>query len=270
MFILWGINMERDFKGVWIPKEIWLNENLSMVDKVIYTEICSLDNENHCTASNEYFAKFCGVSEATVKRSIQTLKNFNLIEQVSFNGRNRQLKMSRQPAQNELADGAICTTINIDNNTSNKDKLNNKLFSTPNFYNEEKPKSKKKNQYATCKEYIMQYTNNVVLQDALDRFLRLLLEKKNNDSNFKFWTNQWPSIVNELDNIASNTDEAVKIVNRSIQNQWNKFYPLSNKSTVKYNPTEKGVTSQHETEEEYNKRMASAEKRKKAGEQAVF
>jgi hypothetical protein len=23
----------RDFKGVWIPKEVWLNENLSIIEK---------------------------------------------------------------------------------------------------------------------------------------------------------------------------------------------------------------------------------------------
>ena len=26
----------RDFKGVWIPKEIWLNEELTMLEKVIF------------------------------------------------------------------------------------------------------------------------------------------------------------------------------------------------------------------------------------------
>ena len=31
---------------------------LNAIDKVILAEIDSLDNENHCTAGNEYFAKF--------------------------------------------------------------------------------------------------------------------------------------------------------------------------------------------------------------------
>ena len=34
---------ERDFKGVWIPKEVWLDERLSMLDKGIFAEIDSLD-----------------------------------------------------------------------------------------------------------------------------------------------------------------------------------------------------------------------------------
>jgi hypothetical protein len=35
--------MERDFKGVWIPKEIWLDERLNALEKIILTEIDSLD-----------------------------------------------------------------------------------------------------------------------------------------------------------------------------------------------------------------------------------
>ena len=30
---------DRDFKGVWIPKEIWLSENLSLMEKVLFVEI---------------------------------------------------------------------------------------------------------------------------------------------------------------------------------------------------------------------------------------
>ena len=36
----------RDFKGVWIPKEIWLRKDLNALDKMIFAEIDSLDNEN--------------------------------------------------------------------------------------------------------------------------------------------------------------------------------------------------------------------------------
>jgi hypothetical protein len=33
----------RDFKGVWIPKEIWINTDLSIIEKVLLVEIDSLD-----------------------------------------------------------------------------------------------------------------------------------------------------------------------------------------------------------------------------------
>ena len=53
------MEISSEFLGVWIPREVWLDERLSMIDKGILTEITSLDNENHCSAGNEYFAKFC-------------------------------------------------------------------------------------------------------------------------------------------------------------------------------------------------------------------
>ncbi len=85
--------MERDFKGVWIPKHIWLNESLSMLDKVLLVEIDSLDqSERGCFASNKYFAEFCGCSESAVSKSISKLIKLGFLYYNSFNGRQRELK----------------------------------------------------------------------------------------------------------------------------------------------------------------------------------
>lgn len=84
--------MERDFKGVWIPKEIWLNKELTALDKMIFTEIDSLDNEEGCTASNEYIAEFCQCGITKVSNSIAKLIQMGYIYQESFNGRTRVLK----------------------------------------------------------------------------------------------------------------------------------------------------------------------------------
>ena len=59
----------RDFKGVWIDKSIWLDKNLSATEKVILAEIDSLNNENGCYASNNYFAEFCQCSEKNCFKS---------------------------------------------------------------------------------------------------------------------------------------------------------------------------------------------------------
>ena len=53
--------MQRDFKGIWIPKELWILKDLSLLEKVMLIEIDSLDNENGCYASNDYFADFFGL-----------------------------------------------------------------------------------------------------------------------------------------------------------------------------------------------------------------
>jgi hypothetical protein len=83
----------RDFKGVWIPKEIWLNTDLSIIEKVLLVEIDSLDNSDRgCFASNEYLASFVQLSEGRVANIISDLKKRNFIIQLFFDGRNRGLR----------------------------------------------------------------------------------------------------------------------------------------------------------------------------------
>ena len=86
----------RDFKGVWIPKEIWLNTDLSIIEKVLLVEIDSLDNSDRgCFASNEYLANFVQLSEGRVANIISDLKKRKFIIQVFFDGRNRGLRISK-------------------------------------------------------------------------------------------------------------------------------------------------------------------------------
>ncbi len=66
--------IERDFKGIWIPREIWLSSELSLMEKVLFVEIHSLDNERGCFASNRYFAEFFGISDRQIRTVIGALK----------------------------------------------------------------------------------------------------------------------------------------------------------------------------------------------------
>lgn len=65
---------KRGFKGIWIPKEIWLNQELTIMEKVFLVEIDSLDNEDGCFASNAHFADFFGVSKQRCSQIIIGLK----------------------------------------------------------------------------------------------------------------------------------------------------------------------------------------------------
>jgi hypothetical protein len=81
---------ERDFKGVWIPKEIWLSEQLSLMEKVLFVEISSLDNERGCFASNKYFGEFFGISERQIRTYIGTLKEKGFVS-VTIKNRNERV-----------------------------------------------------------------------------------------------------------------------------------------------------------------------------------
>lgn len=73
--------MDRDFKGIWIPKEIWLDKKLSWTEKLFLTEIDSLSTtKTGCYATNEYFADFFCLSKDRVSKLISSLKNKGYVE----------------------------------------------------------------------------------------------------------------------------------------------------------------------------------------------
>ena len=118
--------MDRDFKGVWIPREIWLNTELSMLEKVLLIEIDSLDTENHCTAGNDYFAQFCNCGVATITRAITHLKDLGYIEELDYNGRVRKLRLIKMISQTNQNDEEL--NISISNNTNNNTNKQNMLL----------------------------------------------------------------------------------------------------------------------------------------------
>lgn len=115
----------RDFKGVWIPKEIWLDKRLNALDKIILAEIDSLDNdESGCFASNKYIAEFCGCSETKVSTAVSKLIELGYLSAAGFDGRQRKLKsclsnFERQGFKNCKAGFQNLKDINIDNNINN-------------------------------------------------------------------------------------------------------------------------------------------------------
>lgn len=56
------MEVKRDFKGIWIPKEIWLIKRLKPVYRVFLAEIDSLDDGRGCWAKNQHFAELFGLS----------------------------------------------------------------------------------------------------------------------------------------------------------------------------------------------------------------
>lgn len=93
--------VNRDFKGVWIPKDVWLSEELTMLEKVIFVEIDSLDNEDGCWASNKYLANFCQCSQDKITRAVKKLIELNYIEVTNFDGRHRVIKVIKDKKQSK-------------------------------------------------------------------------------------------------------------------------------------------------------------------------
>lgn len=166
--------MERAFKGIWIPKEIWLDVNLNISKKLLLVEIDSLDNEKGCFASNDYFAKFFGISKDRVSKLINELvKDGYITSKIIYDGKQvkeRILKVNYSYCRKQLEgieenndtpigkenDSPIGKN-NEDNNTS----FNNTIINNT-INNKKKPPSK-----STYGEY----SNVKLTQEEFDRLV---------------------------------------------------------------------------------------------------
>lgn len=102
---------QRRFQGIWIPAGVWLDDDLTALDKIILMEITSLDNARGCTASNRYIAEFCKCSERKVTESIGKLRKKGFVAVESARGRKRILRSM-------LANNASVTGSMLANNAS--------------------------------------------------------------------------------------------------------------------------------------------------------
>ena len=89
------VKQDRKFEGVWIPAEFWLDENLSIMEVVLLTEIKSLDNEKGCFASNAYLSNFFGLSKGRISQLVNQLKDKGYIT-VKYQREGKQIKAKRR------------------------------------------------------------------------------------------------------------------------------------------------------------------------------
>lgn len=69
-----------DSKGFLVPAKYWNNADLSLSEKVMITEIERLASEDGCLESNNYFARFIGLSKSRVSEIINKLKDKRYLE----------------------------------------------------------------------------------------------------------------------------------------------------------------------------------------------
>lgn len=92
---------DRAFKGIWIPKEVWLNEELNVIEKLFLVEIDSLDKEQGCWASNKYFSEFFGISKGRCSQIINSLKDKKMID-ITYQREGNEVKKRTIKVVNKL------------------------------------------------------------------------------------------------------------------------------------------------------------------------
>ena len=68
------LRMNRDFKGIWIPKAIWMISDLKPTYRVFLAEIDSLDQGQGCYAELKHFMKMFGLSKSRCSEIITMLE----------------------------------------------------------------------------------------------------------------------------------------------------------------------------------------------------
>ena len=161
---------KRDFKGVWIAREVWLDRRLNALEKVILMEIDSLDStERGCYASNKYIADFCQCSETKVSTAISKLVTLGYLYVKSFDGRQRELKsrlsnFERQTNKNLKADSQNLKESNTSNKpTNNTDK--NIIAAVVAYLNEKAGTNYRESSKSTARHIEVRLHEGFTLQD---------------------------------------------------------------------------------------------------------
>lgn len=117
----------KQYKGVWIPKEIFDNPDLTAVEKMLLAEIDSLDNGEGCFASNEFLGSKFDTSPESMANKISGLRKKGYIVDRSFDGRKRFISTSyhqkHEPSLNETHEPSLNKKVNIENNIENSIKV---------------------------------------------------------------------------------------------------------------------------------------------------
>jgi DNA-binding MarR family transcriptional regulator len=231
--------MNRAFKGIWIPKEIWLSEDLTLQEKVFLVEIDSLDNEKGCFASNGYFADFFQLSKSRVSQIINSLEKKELISlnyiyklnskeidkriiRINEEGFTKILGIKNIKDGIEEIKGGIKYSKdpyleNDNDNNINTNNINNIKTISKDIVTQSKPiietkskKGKKAKDIATMRSMINAFTENENIRDKLLEYFNLRLKKG-------LQPNQWKIILDDLRNFAGdNASIAVDKINGAI------------------------------------------------------
>lgn len=195
------MEQERAFKGIWIPKEIWLSKDLTMQEKIMLVEIDSLDNEDGCFATNQYLADFFDISKTRVSIVLNNLvekgylKSKIIYKEGTKQILNRVLNICRPPYPTNVKEGYITkvkdpiqqmlkdNNINYNKDINNTDEIKEKNIKKEKFV---KPTKEE------IKQYCIERRNDV---DA-DMFFDFYESKdwkvgKNNMKDWKACVRTW-------------------------------------------------------------------------------
>lgn len=217
--------MKRDFKGVWIPRDIWLDQNLTWTEKLLLVEIDSLARNGECFASNAYFAEFFSLSKDRISRVVASLrdKGYVSVSMTYKKGTKQVDKRIITPIgyRREHRDpiGENTDTPISENAEDNNTDMNNTVI---------KKERKKGSKPSSYDEAIEGYTENEDLKTALKEFVKMRKMMKS-----PLTDRALSLLLGKLDKMEATDAGKTEVVNQSIERGWKGFFPLKDKETPK-------------------------------------
>jgi DNA-binding transcriptional ArsR family regulator len=209
--------MEREFKGVWIPKEVWLHPELTLTEKALLAEIDSFTGEGKAFyKSNDTIQEEYKVSRPTISKSLKKLEGLGFIK-IEFDGRRRKVtyQADRKIFTGRRKESYGQTVNNLPADRKNSTSIN------------------------TVKEQVKEQSKEeaIVLPWDSERFADIWSEWKEDRRERKIKKYTRRGELAALHKLHNETDgdeqQAIEAIQLAIANQWQGIFPRPKKATPK-------------------------------------
>ena len=236
--------VNKNYYGI-IPANVRYDKRLSSSVKLLYSELTALANEKgYCWANNSYFAELYDVSKETVSRWISQLEENGYVNvQIVYKNNTKEIKERRIYINGVVTVISEKTYVTDDSNVNTpidkNVKDNNKLFNnTFNIKNNKKEKERacvrvrannnininnniKKDKKTDFNNLVNSYTDNEELKEAIYEFIKMRIAIKK-----PMTTKALDILLNKLNNLATDDDTKIKVLEQSIEHCWQTVYAL--------------------------------------------
>ena len=147
-------------KGLWIPVEILLNENLSDKEKIILSMVMYLSKDKgYCFATNNYFSDILNVTVVSTSRIINSLKKKNYIKiNMNYKSNSKEIENRQIIPLKEVMNRYYQNCEYTINKNDKKDYQNYKI---PINSNDKDIKKNIKNKKYISREYSEEFLNSL-------------------------------------------------------------------------------------------------------------
>ena len=241
--------LSKEFKGVWVPKAIYLFKELTPWDKFILSDIHSLCSSNQIYfKSNSTIGEEVGVSIPSVSRSVKKLVQLGLITS-TYDGRIRHIKQTKalikkinQATQSDEAPNHIdalpsqigAPPSQIDEGSNQNDKGSSQRDKGTN-QRDDSDSSERLDSIQESKHLSIHFNKEVVFPFTEKLFIEAwevwIQERK--EKQLKNYTQRGEqSALHNLQKISGDDyKKAIQIINNSITHGWQGLFPLKEQKT---------------------------------------